>query len=400
MVTMIDPDRALELVLGHTPTNKVSTVPLSDAHLLILAETVHADRDYPPFTRSMMDGFATRSADAAGTVRLVGEVQAGQTPSVSVEPGTCVSIMTGAPCPPGTEAVVKKEDVRVEGDTVILPEVIRPGQHMVPKGSECEQGSVVLSPGSEISPLTVAILASVGREHVQVLRPPSLAVISTGDEVVSGSETAVGEDKIRNSNGPMLAAMARRIGLSGVDQLHALDTPQSLTEALGRAAGADVILLTGGVSVGKYDLVPQALQSFGATPIFHKVTQKPGKPLLFCTRGDQLIFGLPGNPLSSHFCFHRYVVSAVRRMMGREATEPAVQGCLAVALEVSCKRTLFLLARVEQKQRQREVTPLIGLGSADIFASHEGNAILRLPPGHHLKKRGEEVSFEWLGERR
>lgn len=399
MLRMIDPDRALELVLSEAPASgRVASLPVSEALGLTLAEEVHTDRDYPPFDRAMMDGYAVVAADAGKEVTLTGEVAAGQRPGVVVSPGSCVAVMTGAACPPGTEVVVTNEEVTRAGDRVHLPESLVPGRHVSPRGSECRAGSVVARAGTPLTPLAVAVLTTVGCVRVRVLAPPSVAVITTGDELVP-ADRLPDEVQIRDSNGPMLAALVQRAGLPAPLMLHAEDEMESLAIALQRAASADLVLLSGGVSAGRYDLVPAAIEAFGATPIFHKVTQKPGKPLLFAKRGDQLLFGMPGNPLSGHLCFSRYVVPVVRRIMGR-ADEPIRQGRLSTTLEVSARRTLFIQARAsfEEGEGEARLTPLLGKGSADIFAGLDANAYLRLPPGEHRLQPGAPVSFQRLGE--
>jgi molybdopterin molybdotransferase len=364
---------------------------------LILAEPVRADRDYPPFRRAMMDGYAVVVADAGRTIDVVGEVAAGQAPALTVAPGACASIMTGAPCPEGAEAVVKREDVTLSGRRVALPARVAAGQHIAARGSECEAGALTLEAGMSITPLVVAVLTTVGRREVRAFAPPRLAVISTGDELVEAGRQP-GEAQIRNSNGPMLAALSRLAGLPEPDQLHALDTLESLEGTLQRASRADIILLSGGVSAGRFDLVPQALRRYGAEPVFHKVTQKPGKPLLFATRGRQLIFGLPGNPLSSHFCFSRYVRPAARKMMGQPPLSAVYSGRLSEPLRVKSARTLFVLARAtEAGGGAWSLRPLLGQGSADIFASAGANAYIRLPVGDHDLPAGATQEFLWIG---
>jgi len=233
----------------------------------------------------------------------------------------------------------------------------------------------------------------VGRGQVKVTVPPTLAVISTGDEVVAEGE-AVGASQIRNSNGPMLAAMARELGVARVALLHARDNEAALDEALAGAADVDIALLSGGVSAGRYDLVPDAVQRAGAELLFHKVTQKPGKPLLFARRGRQLLFGLPGNPLSSNFCFHRYVAAAIRKITGRRQPAPQL-GRLTEPLSVSCKRTLYLPSRVTPTETGWELAPLV-VGSANIFACVEARVYVRLEPGAHDLDGGAMLPFYWM----
>ena len=397
MLTMIEPDRALELVLQHARERDPEQRPLADAGGLVLAEAVQADRDFPPFPRAMMDGYAVCAADAGRAVEQVGEVAAGQIPQVEVSAGRCVAIMTGAPCPAGTEAVVKVEDTSVEQGRVQLPDSIPAGQHVAAQGSECPQGQQVLAAGVRVSPLAVAVLASVGQQDVLVVRPPRAAVITTGSELADLG-VAPEPHQIRNSNGPMLAAQARRTGWCGpLAMLHAADTLEQLSAALERAGEADVIMLTGGVSMGRYDLVPEALKRLGATTVFHKVTQKPGKPLLLARRDDQLIFGLPGNPLSSHFCFHRYVGPCLAAMAGHPPQPASRPGLLTAPLSVKGGRTKFILARAELRQGDAAVTPMLGKGSADIFTGPTANAYLVIPPGRHELVAGDAAEYQWIG---
>ncbi len=396
MLKLIDPDQALELVLGHALPARVKILPVPEAHGLSLAEEIFADRDYPPFSRAMMDGYAVTAADAGKTVELVGEVAAGQETRFQVSSGRCVSIMTGAACPEGTEAVVKIEDTQLERQRVTLPASITMGQHIAPKGSECARGATALVQGGSLTPLSISVLAAVGRQEVKVLAPPAVAIITTGNELARGG-AELRRVQIRDTNGPMLAALARQAGVRAVELARAEDTPESLAAALGLTKDVDLVLITGGVSAGKYDLVPGALAQHGAELIFHKVTQKPGKPLLFGKRDRQLIFGLPGNPLSCHFCWHRYVRPAARQMMGLPPEVVQETGTLESALQVRCTRTLFTLAHVSRRSGRWGVAPRIGQGSADIFSGAIANAFIRLEPGEHKLERGTTVAFQRMG---
>jgi len=397
---MIKPDEALRLVVDAVPSNPPRMVPLAEACRLQLAEPILADRDYPPFHRAMMDGYAVRADDAAKTIEVVGEVAAGHDVRTAVESGKCLEIMTGAPCPPGTEAVVPKEHVRRLDDQVVLPERITPGQHVAPRGSECRASQPVLEPGQTITPVAIAVAASFGLNSLRVIPRPSMAVITTGAELISLDEDPR-PGQIRDSNGPMLVTMARDMALEPPAHLHAEDRLEAILEALAEVAGRQIVLLTGGVSVGTYDLVPQALERYGAEVVFHKVSQKPGKPLLFGRKGPQLIFGLPGNPLACHFCFHRYVAAAIRCTEGKHPVADPVLGELARPVQPKRGRTYFVAAlarrRVEAEPNWM-VHPLPGTSSADVFSSAGANCYAELPPGKTPIPAGEAIRFTWIGD--
>lgn len=395
---MISPDEALEMVLREARPCLPRAVPLGEACGLRLAESVVADGPYPPFARALRDGYAVRASDAGKTVRIAGEVAAGEVAAASVAEGVCLEIMTGAACPAGTEAVVPNEQVSRDGDHVTLPLQISPDQHVALPGSECRAGQVVLEPGATVTPLAVAVLASLGRKEARVVPRPSLAVITTGGELVAPDEEPV-LGQIRDSNGPMLVAMARDLGLSAPPHLHAADREEAILAALEQAAPCDVVVLTGGVSVGRYDLVPASLKAYGAELVFHRVSQRPGRPLLLARKGAQLLFGLPGNPLGVHFCFHRYVTAAVRQMEGKTAVADRRWGRLTAPIEHRGQRTYFVTARAERggpPGHQWRVHPLPGVTSADVFGSCGANCYAELPPGQDVVPAGALVSFAWI----
>ncbi len=396
---MIGPDEALQLVAQEAVAKSPRTVPLAESCGMQLAETIVADRDYPPFPRAMMDGYAITVADAGETVDVLGEIAAGEAGSGRVAPGRCFEIMTGAPCPAGTEAVVPREQIRRDAARVTLPGRIVPGQHIAPQGSECPGGKTVLRSGETISPLAVAVIASCGRDTVRVIPRPRLAVVTTGRELVPpGVAPTMGQ--IRDSNGPMLVVMARDLGLPAPTHRHADDRLESLADTLHRSAQADIVLLTGGVSVGNYDLVPKALELFGAKTVFHKVRQKPGKPLLLARKDKQLLFGLPGNPLATHFCFHRYVAAAVRRMEGKPSGLHAMQGELVAPVDRKAARTYFVAACAEHAKDATggwRLRPLPGVSSADVFAPCSANCYIEVPSGKGVAATAEVLSFTWIG---
>ncbi|MCC6488388.1 MAG: molybdopterin molybdotransferase MoeA [Candidatus Hydrogenedentes bacterium] len=392
---MIDPDTALRLVLETAPTPEPAWLPLEEAAGLILAEPLRADRDYPPFPRATMDGYAVRLADAGKTLRVSGEVAAGHAWSSEFPPGTALEIMTGAPCPAGADVVIQKERVMRQGDTVTIPPEFQMGLNIAPAGSECPRDAEVVHAGDVFSPLALACAATFGHATVRAYRLPALAIITTGDELVP-VEVEPGPAQIRNSNGSMLTAMLRSIGVRDITVAHALDTPTELEKLLQRTAAADILLLTGAVSEGKYDSVPDALQRCGATPVFHKVTQRPGKPLFFAKRGRQLIFGLPGNPLSCHLGVHRYVTPAIWKMMGKKIERDQHCGVLGMGFSVKGPRTVFQLACAERVDDSWRVTPCLGRGSADMYSAAHANALIRVAPGAGKMGEGIVVRFEFL----
>jgi molybdopterin molybdotransferase len=223
---------------------------------------------------------------------------------------------------------------------------------------------------------------------------PSLALLVTGDELVHGGARP-GDVEIRDSNGPMLTAMARAAGLANPTTVSVRDTPEALASALEASSTADVVVLTGGVSAGNYDLVPAALAAYGATVVFHKVRQQPGKPILFAVKGSRLFFGLPGTPLGCHLGFHRYVIPAARSLAGLAATPPE-QGRLVAAWSTRSDRQQFLLARVERRDGVWETTVSPPRGSSDLFTAWNANAYVEVPEGTRELAAGATVSFERL----
>jgi molybdopterin molybdotransferase len=390
---MIDTDTALRLILERARPRPEVEVPLAEALGLTLAAPIRADRDYPPFARAMMDGYAVKLSHAGSTIPVHGEVAAGDPNPGALFDDACVEIMTGARCPEGTEAVVKKEEVTRTGESVHLPAGIAPGQNVSARGEEIAAGEVGAAAGTAVTPITVALAASFGHSSLRVLRRPTVAIITTGSEVSDGPD--LGPSQIRDSNGPMLAGMARAAGAADIEVLHAVDRPDDLALALRRAAGRDVIVLSGGVSAGRYDLVPSAVADTGATPVFHQVFQKPGKPLFFAAQGSSLIFGLPGTPLGSHLSFHLYVAPAIRLMMGHRHGLVWGRGVLAAPLEVRGARPKFLLARAELVDDSWQLTSMWRLGSSDLVAVVAANAYLRLRGGTQRLDAGAPVEFQW-----
>lgn len=401
MLKLIDPDQALSIVLDNVQILEPVNLKPSQALGLILAEGVQADRDYPPFSRAMMDGYAVRLSDAGKKVNIAETIAAGHESSFTVENGRCAEIMTGAACPAGTEAVVQYEICERKGDLVALPDETKAGQNIADRGSECRQGEEILRSGDEVSPLTVAILAAIGTEQIYVQPKPSIALISTGDELASGVRlTSIVQ--IRDSNGPMLKGLATESGISVSSNLILPDNAERLEAAVMKLHEVDILILSGGVSIGKYDLVPKILEKSGAKLLFHKVTQKPGKPFLFAVREGQLIFGLPGNPLACHLGFHRYIAPAARKMAALPFATKHYQGTLSKDVISDGKRTYFQLVRIED-EAERElpiVTPLKGKGSADIFAASKANGYIRIEPDCGILKKGDIVEFEYCGSRR
>lgn len=394
---MISIEEAMAHILDACPTLGTEEVQVEDAVGRVLREEVVAPTDYPPFDRVMMDGFALRAADLEHNAALPvrGEVAAGTRDVFQLQPGTCAEVMTGAPLPQGADSVVMVEQTRREAGWITFSESVRVGQHFAPAGEEARKGDTLLRDGDVITAVGVATAASAGHARVKVSRLPSLTAVSTGNELVDVDQQP-GPGQIRDTNALTLAAQARAHGLTQVRRLRARDTLESLDAVLDEALASDIVILSGGVSMGRYDLVPKALQSHGVEQIFHRVLQKPGKPLWFGRRGDTLVFGAPGNPLSTLLTFQLYVKPAIARMSGRNPYPPMLRGALSRDVTYRSKRHLWAFVHARWEDEAWVVTPLPGRGSADVFAPARANAVISMPAGAHEFSGGQEVSFHLL----
>lgn len=345
----------------------------------VLAENISADRNYPPFNRSTRDGFALRSADAAhpGTkLRLIGESRAGVAFNGTVDPGTCVQIMTGAAVPRGADTVVMQEFARVEDNHVVLQNAAQTGRNFVLAGSESRVGEVVVSRGDRLGYPELAMAAQVGRAQLAVTRRPRVAILSTGDEVVA-VEQAPGPFQIRNSNSISLAAQVAMAGGEPVMLGSAPDEIGKLRALIEKGVEADMIVLTGGVSVGKYDLVEQVLREFGAEFFFDAIAIRPGKPAVFGWCHEKPAFGLPGNPVSTMVTFELLVVPAIELMSGHKPDPlPFYKAKLVHPIELKSALTHFLPARVTWPSGEPSVALLPWEGSGDVGAVVRGNCYL------------------------
>src|SRR6266404_3413582 len=392
---MITVDQALSILLDQVETLGSESVAIEQAHRRILAEDVRADMDLPPFDRARMDGYAVRSSDvrtAPVKLRVIGEIAAGAQFEHRVNAGEVVKIFTGAPVPDGADAVQKVEVTRANGHIVEILEPVTPGQFITPRASEVAAGEVVAETGREIGPAEMAVLASFGYASVRIGRRPRVAVISTGSELVEVSSKPSGA-QIRNSNSYTLAAYAERAGAMA-DMLGIVeDTPEATRVALIRAAdNHDIVITSGGVSMGDYDLVKGALKDIGAEIYFDRVIIRPGKPIVFARRGETYFFGLPGNPVSTSVTFNVFVRPAIRKMQGETSPAPAmVSAQLSRTVRDSSSRRSYLPARLFIQEGRVMVEPLKWGGSSDFVAFMQANALIVVREDAHETAQGELV---------
>lgn len=387
--------KVIEQVGKGRGSRATAVVSVWDALGLVLAQEMKADREYPPFDRSTRDGYAVRAKEAVprANLKCVGEIKAGDTVRNSLTPGNCLQIMTGAAVPAGADAVVMIEHTSREGDAVRFERTAQEGQNIVSKGSEAAAAQTILAPGQRLGYAELALAAQVGAVQLECAKRPRVAILSTGDEVVLVDETP-GPFQIRNSNSVSLAAQARMTGGEAVVLGNAADRIEELGEKIERGLKEDLLVLSGGVSMGKYDLVENVLKAMGAEFFFDAVAIRPGRPAVFGRCQGKPVFGLPGNPVSTMVTFELFVAPAIDLLSGAEPRAlPLVEARLAEAMKEKPGLAHFLPARVEWRGALPQVKALKWQGSGDITALARANCFLVVPAGREKIEAGEHVSI-------
>lgn len=373
------------------PTERVS-LPL--ALFRVLAEPIHADTDLPPFNKSSMDGYACRMLDAFQPLQVLEHIPAGRVPQFPITPGTCSKVMTGAPVPEGADCVLIVEEVEELGDAMVRFTGDQPRCNIVPRGDDIRSGDRVLDYATRLCPQHLPILASAGCAEPVVRRKPRVAVIATGDELVPPSDTP-GPGQIRNSNSIQLLALAMEAGADAMDLGIVRDTEGDLQRAWEIAlTDHDVVLSTGGVSMGDYDLVPDILRHHGFEIHFDRVAIQPGKPVLFGTRGEQACFGLSGNPVSSFLQFHLFVAPFLASLQGTNAPARIIPLVLG---ETFTRRNAGRMGWVPVCiDQEGQVHSLEFHGSAHINAFALADGIMAFPIGIESLTAGSTVPVRLL----
>ena len=399
-------EEALGIVLGHAadlaaPATEVLALLASDDR--VLAKAVLADRDQPPFDRSTRDGFAVRASDfGVGALGVMGQVRAGQQwQGGALEHHAAIEIMTGAPVPEGADAVVMVEHVeRADGSIHSRDSrTIRAGENIVPRGSEARMGETVLPVGTWIGGAEIALAAACGYSALSVFQKPRVAIVATGDELVE-IDAAPEPMQIRNSNSYGLAALVARAGGLAERLPIARDQRAELEEIIGRAQSSDLMLLSGGVSMGEYDLVEGVLQTLGAEFFFTGAKMQPGKPIVFgrlpatASLPAQFFFGLPGNPVSTQVTFHCFVEPLLRAMSGAATYSPQfAQATLTEDVKGKPGLMQILPSRLTSHLAQPEVRLVSWQGSGDLAANARANCYAVLPPGKEQFAAGDVITI-------
>ncbi len=388
---MLHPDKAMEMIrnIDHRPEGE--EIPILDALGRVLAEKVYSKVDYPPFSKAAMDGYAVHSADSSKCFRLIDSIAAGDVPVEKVHPGECIKIMTGAMMPAGADKVIRVEYTEEKNGavTVIVPE---PYLNVIKKAENLKIGECVMEP-KIIKPQDIGVLAGLGIAEIKVARPPLMGIIATGSELKDpGEELEPGE--IYNSNGLQLCAQAVAAGCEPRYYGSVLDDPDSLQRAILTALNnCDVVLLTGGVSMGVYDFVPRVLKENGIRILFHKMAVKPGKPTLFAQRENKYVFGLPGNPVSTFIIFEVFVKLFLYRWMGLSYEPDIIRARLTAPIS---RRDSERVEYRPVKVINGEIYPIKYHGSAHLNALGETNGLIRIEVGNNELKEGTELDVRQI----
>jgi molybdopterin molybdotransferase len=371
------------------PEPKIELVSLAEAAGRVLAEPISADRDYPTLSRSVRDGFAVRAADLPGDLFVIGEVRAGELFAGEIQPGEALEIMTGAPLPRGADSVAMVEHCTVAGDRVAIPRTLAFGENVSPQASQARENEVLLEAGHRLGFAEIGLLAMVGATRVSVYARPQVAILATGDEIVEVKETPLNY-QIRNSNVESLAVQVKRAGGCPTILPIARDLYQATRELTEHGLRFDMLLLSGGVSAGKYDIVERVLADLGAEFYFDRVLIMPGQPLVFGKARDKFFFGLPGNPASTMVTFEIFARSAVELLGGQnEASLPLVWSKLSQDFRQKTGLTRFLPAVLSADGAQ--VTLMSWQGSGDVPSLARANAFLVTEPDRENWAAGDWI---------
>ena len=393
---MISPKEAQRIITRHAAWQPLCRVAPVSALGKVLAEDIYASSDSPDFDKSSMDGFAVSSGDTArapGTLRIVDDIFAGQCPRQRLKKGECARIATGAMLPEGANSVVMKENTREQGDGgVEIFRTVSPHENVYRKATDCRKGDLLLKKGSVVAMAGVALLASQGKKSIFVFQAPRVAVLTTGDEIVEPGRKKK-KEQIWNASASMLLAACRAMGID-TDYLGiARDDKAALSKKIKKGLTYDFLIITGAVSVGERDFIPEVLRRVGVSILFHKVAVRPGKPLLFGIRGKQLVFGLPGNPVSSMLGFILFVRPALQKAMGRAYSFCMGKGILAKDVYNRSARESYLPAQLKVKKGKFLVKPLAYSGSADLLSVVRADCFFILGPKQVRTLAGSAVKF-------
>ena len=402
-MSMIQVQEALDKILCQIQFKGVERVPLGQALGRVLTEDVVSRINNPPLDNSAMDGYAViaediQSATPENPVKLemVEEIAAGYTAKGTLKPGQTMRIMTGAPIPSGADAVLMQEDTQKDGNAILCLDKADVAENIRRAGEDVKIGEGVIKKGTTLSPAHIGMLAVIGRSQIAVSQRPTVAILSTGDEILELDETPQGP-QIFNSNGHMLAAQIKSAGGIPVYLGIAKDTEKDLMEKFEWALKADIVVSSGGVSVGDYDLVKSSLQKMGQDMLFWKVAMKPGKPLAFGRIGKTPIFGLPGNPVSSFVSFEQFVRPSLRKVLGcSDLSHKTVQAKLTRTINKKPGRLHFLSSIVSWTDGEYTVTPAGEQGSGILKSAANANGLLIFPLEAEEIKQGQEVAVQLL----
>ncbi len=402
-MSMIPVQEALDKILSKIQFKGVEKIPLDQALGRVMAEDVVSRINNPPLDNSAMDGYALIAGDIQSAtpenpvkLEMVEEIAAGYTAKGTLKPGQTMRIMTGAPIPPGADAVLMQEDTQKDGDSILCLDRADVEENIRRAGEDIKIGESVLKKGTTLSPAHIGMLAVIGRSQIAVGQRPTVSILSTGDEILELDETPQGP-QIFNSNGHMLAAQIKSAGGIPVYLGIAKDTEKDLMEKFEWALTGDIVVSSGGVSVGDYDLVKSSLQKMGQDMLFWKVAMKPGKPLAFGRIGKTPIFGLPGNPVSSFVSFEQFVRPSLRKVLGcSDLSHKTVQAKLTRTINKKPGRLHFLSSIVSWTDGEYTVTPAGEQGSGILKSAANANGLLIFPLEAEEIKQGQEVAVQLL----
>ena len=400
---LIDLDAARAAVLERVVPVGSEDLDLEAAQGRRTAEAIVSRESVPAFDNSAMDGFAVRSADTAGAGRdlpvrldLIGESRAGRPAGIGLAPGAAIAISTGAVIPDGADSVVRVEDTTADDGTVAIEAEAGPGDNVRRAGADLPAGAEAIAAGTLIGPAELGVLASVGAARVRCGRRPRVAVVSSGDELI-GPDDPLRAGAVRNSNGYSVPALAREAGAEVISNELAPDRPAATRSAIESALAADLVVVCGGVSVGEHDHVKGALAELGVEQRFWRIALKPGKPTWFGTRGDTLVFGLPGNPVSAMVTFLLLVRPALVAMAGGRPDRGRIRARLAAAVARAPGRTGAVRCRIEPSDAGWSAVPTGPQGSHILTSMLGADGLALLQPGDGTAEAGEMVDVELIG---